>query len=56
MAWKTRKVAVCDVCKYEWLPKRAELPKHCASPECRSTLWNSGGRDRRKKENRGLEK
>lgn len=45
MQWVTRKVAVCDECGHEWLPK-GEAPKQCPSRKCRSRRWNSGEANR----------
>jgi hypothetical protein len=49
MAWKMKKIAVCDVCGNQWLPL-VENPTICASKKCRSRLWNRGGIDGRTKE------
>src|ERR1700758_1980033 len=51
MAWKTMRVAVCDVCGHRWIPE-TENPPNCPSKACRSTLWDKGGVDGRTREAR----
>jgi hypothetical protein len=48
MSYKYVRVAVCDVCGFEWIPT-VKAPATCASQKCRSRLWNSGGVDGRTK-------
>jgi hypothetical protein len=51
MAWKTMRVAECDVCGHRWIPDN-EQPKNCPQKDCRSMLWNKGGVDGRTREAR----
>jgi len=51
MGWKMQRVAVCDVCHHVWIPT-VPHPTLCASKKCRSTLWDTGGLDRRTREAR----
>jgi hypothetical protein len=44
MAWKIRRVAHCEECGFEWLPKKKE-PLRCASNKCQSRMWNRNGHD-----------
>lgn len=30
----------CKRCDYEWIPRRDEPPKTCASKKCKSPYWN----------------
>jgi len=39
---RNRPVLVCDVCGFDWVNRKPELPTRCASQKCRSVHWNSG--------------
>lgn len=32
----------CEVCGHDWVTRKYEMPKTCASQKCRSTQWNGG--------------
>ena len=42
MARVLREVCKCDVCGWEWIPKRRPKPKRCGNVICRSRRWNQG--------------
>lgn len=40
MSYRTTKVAHCDECGFEWIPKTVSEPERCASQKCRTRAWN----------------
>jgi hypothetical protein len=41
--WITKRVAKCEECGFEWIPRKKKEPLRCASNKCQSRMWNNKG-------------
>lgn len=40
MAYVIRRDCKCDLCGFEWIPRKKKDPTRCASNKCQSRMWN----------------